>query len=162
MEETGRANDRPTFHDFNNVTYQVGKLFLLKRSQSQDDHHKDCRPFKVLATDRETSFDFSGPGEQLEVESSKLFCLNLHCRAGPSSTGLGRDGPTPAGPGLAGPTGPCRVWPFRAGPNTMGRAKPSWIGPGRAGPSWARLGRAGPGLAGSGRVGIGQAGPGRA
>ena len=50
------------------VTVKNGRILSLKHPE--DDHHKDCRPFKVLATDRETSFDISGSGEQLDESST--------------------------------------------------------------------------------------------
>ncbi len=46
------------------VTVKHGRILSLKHPE--DDHHKDCQPFKVLGTDRETSFDISRSGEQLE------------------------------------------------------------------------------------------------
>ena len=50
------------------ITVKNGRILSLKHPE--DDHTKDCRPFKVLATDRETSFDISGSGEQLDESST--------------------------------------------------------------------------------------------
>ena len=50
------------------IIVKNGRILSLKHPE--DDHTKDCRPLKILATDRETSFDISGSGEQLDEPST--------------------------------------------------------------------------------------------